>query len=50
MGGWGRYAGAIVIAYLIFTTIKGNLRTWLEIIGLKPSSDTTSGAVLRGRS
>ncbi len=49
---WGRVGAAIVIAYLIFTTIKGNLRAWLEIIGLKPPSTGAagpSGVMLRGR-
>jgi len=48
---WSRIGGAVVLAYLVFTTIKGNLRSWLEIIGLKPDSGSVAGATtLRGKS
>lgn len=35
---WAKIAGFLVIAYLVFTTTKGNLRKWLETVGLKSSS------------
>jgi hypothetical protein len=38
VSGWAKYAGAILIAYFIFTTMKGNLGRWLQIIGLKPAA------------
>ena len=40
---WARIAGFIFLAYIVFTTMKGNLRKWLQIIGLKPDNNT--GAV-----
>lgn len=33
---WAKTAGFILLAYIVFTTGKGNLRRWLQIIGLKP--------------
>lgn len=45
---WGRMAGFIILAYIVFTTMKGNLRKWLQIIGLKPDGETTSEKGLSG--
>jgi len=39
-----KLAGFIIVAYLVFTTMKGNLRRWLQIIGLKPDGTTAVGS------
>jgi len=43
---WARIAGFIFLAYIVFTTMKGNLRKWLQIIGLKPDGEQRAGAIM----
>jgi hypothetical protein len=33
---WAKVAGFIILGYIVFTTGNGNLKRWLQIIGLKP--------------
>lgn len=48
MGFWARQIGFILIAYVVYTTIKGNLRGWLQILGLKPDTKQAEQMGLRG--
>lgn len=40
---WAKYAGFLALAYLVYTTMNGNLSKWLQIIGLKPDGNAGSG-------
>lgn len=48
MGYWAKIAGYIVLAYIVFTTINGNLRGWLRILGLKPDTLQAGEIGLKG--
>jgi len=41
---WAKTAGFIILGYVVFTTMKGNLRKWLQIIGLKPDDTSTQSS------
>lgn len=42
----------LLIGYVVYTTMRGNLRRWLEVVGLKPevtSNSIATGSILRGQ-
>jgi hypothetical protein len=52
MQGTNQIVFMLFIGYIVFTTMRGNLRKWLQVIGLREETTREtilSGNILRGQ-